>query len=306
MNMEKQQYLWLDDKFVKFADANVHVLTHSLQYGSGIFEGIRCYKTAKGPAIFRLQDHFKRFYRSIKIYGMPVKPTSDKLESATKSLISKNGLESAYVRPFAFYNHVGIGFTTKGKSASVAIAAVPYDSLYKDAENGIRCRVSSWMRINSSILPPGAKASGNYLNSIIASQEAKNSGYDEAIFMTTDGYICEGPGENIFMVKDGVLITPPDYADILLGITRDSVIKIAEKAGIALQQRPIRREELYTADEVFFSGTAAEITPVISVDSRHVGSGAVGKLTSEIRTKYHKIVTGNDKAFSYWLTFIRS
>jgi branched-chain amino acid aminotransferase len=192
------QFVWLDRKFVKYSEARVPLLTHSLQYGSGVFEGIRCYNTARGPAIFRLRDHALRLFDSAKIYGMPIKYSLKDIEEATKQLIKKNRLASAYIRPFIFYNYVGIGYRVQGKQTSAAIAAVEFGNLFGEKHNGLNCKISSWQRINSSILPPGAKASGNYLNSILASQEADNSGYDEAILMTIDGHIAEGPGENIF------------------------------------------------------------------------------------------------------------
>ncbi len=302
--MKNQQYLWLDGKLIKFEAAKVHILTHSLQYGSGVFEGIRCYKTPTGPAVFRLHDHMKRLVNSAKTYGMPLKFTTKQLEGAAITTMSKNGLEEAYIRPFAFYSDVGIGFNVKGKQTSVAIAAVHFGSLFNPSK-GIRCKVSSWLRINSSILPVGAKASGNYLNSLLASQEANNSGYDEAILLSGDGKVAEGPGENIFVVQDGVVITPPKSSDILVGITRDSVLKIAENIGLEVEERDLRREELYTSDEVFFTGTAAEVTPIISVDSRQVGDGKPGPMTTMLSDRYSRIVRGGDKEFASWLTYVR-
>lgn len=303
--MAGNSYTWLDGKFVKSEDAKVNVLTHSLQYGSGIFEGIRCYETKKGPAIFRLGDHVKRFFDSAKIYGMPLNFTQRQLEDAICGTITKNKLRSAYIRPFAFYNSVGIGFSTKGKTTSVAIVALPFGNLFGEKHSGLRCKVSSWQRINSSILPAGAKASGNYLNSIIASRDAQDSGYDEAILLTGFGRtVAEGPGENIFVVQDGALVTPPKSSDILLGITRDTVIRLAQRAGLTVHEREIRREELYTSDEVFFTGTAAEITPIISVDSRPVGSGKPGPVTLILSEKYTQLVKGEGKEFSDWLRVV--
>ncbi len=302
--MQKQQFIWLDGKMVKFEDAKVHVLTHSLQYGSGMFEGIRCYKTAAGPAIFRLGDHIRRFLNSAKIYRMPAKFSAEELRDGIISTIKKNGLEEAYIRPFMFYKDIGIGFNTKGKSTSVAIAAIPFGNLFGHAgvSKGIRCKVSSWLRINSSTLPVGAKASGNYLNSIIASIEANDSGYDEAILMSSFGKVAEGPGENIFIVQDGILITPPKQSDILVGITRDTIIKIAGDMGLEVAEREIRREELYVSDEAFFCGTAAEITPIISVDSRAVGNGKPGQIAKALGERYSKIVRGEDKKYRGWLS----
>jgi branched-chain amino acid aminotransferase len=302
MNMAGKGYMWLDGRFVKFEDARVNILTHSLQYGSGIFEGVRCYDTMNGPAVFRMHDHMKRFMNSAKIYGMPINFTQKQLEDAVCGTVSKNKLKSAYIRPFAFYNDVGIGFSTKGKTTSVAIAALEFGRLFGESK-GLKCKVSSWQRINSAILPVEAKASGNYLNSIIASKEAQDSGYDEAILMSDSGKtVAEGPGENIFVVQDGEIITPPKSADILLGITRDSIIKLAASLGIKVHERNIRKEELYTSDEAFFTGTAAEIQAITSVDSRQVGNGRQGPVTGRLSDEYSKIVKGENKKFAGWLT----
>ena len=303
--MAETSHIWLDGKFVRSQDATVNILTHSLQYGSGIFEGIRCYDTKKGPAIFRLEDHMKRFLLSAKIYGMPIKFTQKQLEDAVCDTIEKNNLKSAYIRPFGYYNSEGIGFSTKGKTTSVAIAALPFGRLFGGSK-GLRCKVSSWQRINSSTLPAGAKASGNYLNSIIASKDAQDSGYDEAILLTNFGRtVAEGPGENIFVVQEGVLVTPSKSSDILLGITRDTIIKLAGELGIDVVERDVRREELYTSDEVFFSGTAAEIQPIISVDSRQVGDGKPGPITLNLSRKYYELVKGEGKSFSQWLRLVK-
>lgn len=302
--MAKQQYVWLDGKFVKWEEANVHLLTHSMQYGSGMFEGIRSYETDKGAAVFRLSDHIRRFTNSIKIYGMPCKFTQKQLEGAVTATIAKNGLTDSYIRPFIFYKDVGIGFNVKGKGTSVAIMAVPFGSLFEDHMKGLRCKTSTWLRINSGILPSTAKASGNYLNSLIASQEANNSGYDETIMLTNMGMVAEGPGENIFVVQDNVLITPPKSADILVGITRDAILKLAEHAGIKTEERDLRKDELYTSDEVFFTGTAAEVTPIVSVDSRIVGAGKPGPITLVLADKYSKTVHGKTKEFGQWLTYV--
>ena len=225
---DQKQYVWINGEFIAFEDAKVHILTHSLQYGSGIFEGIRCYSTAKGPSVFRLKDHVRRFEESAKIYAMKLGYSAEELTRAIEDLVRKNSLDSCYIRPFAFFDDAGIGLGVAGKKVSVAIAALPFGSYFKDKDRGIRCKVSSWRRISSEVLPPRAKASGNYLNSIIASSEAKEAGADEAILLSDRGYVAEGPGENIFLVKNGRLITPSEDADILLGITRDSIIKLAE------------------------------------------------------------------------------
>lgn len=301
--MPAASYVWVDGKFVRSEDAKVNILTHSLQYGSGIFEGIRCYDTPKGPAVFRLPEHTRRFFDSAKIYGMGLKFSPKQVSEAVVSVLVKNKLRSAYIRPFAFYSSIGIGFNTHGKDTSIAIAAVPFGNLFGGTGKGLRCKVSSWHRINSAMLPVGAKASGNYLNSILASQEANDSGYDEAILLSNSGRtVAEGPGENLFVVQSGVLITPPKSSDILLGITRDTIITLAERNGITVIERDIRREELYTSDEVFFTGTAAEIQPIVSVDSRKIGTGKAGPLTRMLEEKYFAIVKGETEEFSGWLT----
>ncbi len=299
-----QQYAWVDGRFKKFEDANVHILTHSLQYGSGIFEGIRCYQIKNGGAVFRLKEHVDRFFRSAEIYEMDLKFSKKQIFDAILNTLKKNKLKAAYIRPFAFYNDQRIGLDTTGKKVSVAIFTVPFGNYFAGKQKGIKCKVSSWQRFNSSILPPEAKASGNYLNSIIASIDAKNSGADEAILLSTDGYVAEGPGENIFLVEDGKLVTPSKDADILLGITRDTVIKIAESAGLEVEERNIHKEELYTADEVFFTGTAAEITPIVSVDSRKICKGKPGPITKMLEEKFYEMTSGENEEFNDWLTYI--
>ncbi|MGC8776896.1 MAG: branched-chain amino acid transaminase [Candidatus Micrarchaeia archaeon] len=300
-----RQYIWFDGKFVEFEKAKVHVLTHSLQYGSGIFEGIRAYSTEKGPAIFRLKDHIDRFFNSATIYSIKLPFSKSEISDAIVETINKNKLEEAYIRPFAFYNDANIGLDVTGKKVSVIVATVPLKTYFKNKDKGISCKISSWHRINSLILPPLAKASGNYINSIIASLEAKASGADEAILTSAQGYVAEGAAENIFMVKDNLLITPPREADILLGITRDSVIKIAENLGIEVIERNIHKEELYTCDELFFAGTAAEITPITSVDGKVIGNGKPGPVTKTVSDKYFDIVHGRDVLFKDWLTYIK-
>ncbi len=301
--MASTSYTWLDGKFVKSEDAKVNLLTHSLQYGSGIFEGIRFYETSSGPAIFRLHDHVKRFYNSAKIYSMPLKFTPTQFFEAIRQTVAKNGLKSGYIRPFAFYNSIGIGFSISGKTTSMAVMAMPYGNLYEHSASGLSCKVSSWNRINSSILPAEAKASGNYINSIMASKEAQDAGYDETILLSNGGRtVAEGPGDNIFLVQEGRLLTPPKSSDILLGITRDTILKLAAKLRIPVEERDIRREELYTSDEAFFSGTAAEVKPITSIDSRQVGSGKPGPITLKLSSKYTDVVHGKDKSFSSWLT----
>ncbi len=298
------QKVWLDGKFLDIEKAKVGILTHSLQYGSGIFEGIRSYKLNNSKsAVFRLDDHIKRLFKSAKIYSMNINYSNKQLMDAVKELLKRNKLDSSYIRPFVFYNDQKIGLSTLNKKISVFIAAVEFGNYFAKKDSGIKCKVSSWNRINSSILPVEAKASGNYINSILASTEAKNAGFDEAILLSNNGYVAEGPGENIFIVKDNVLITPDNSSDILLGITRDSLIKIAENIGIEVIERKIHKEELYTSDEIFFAGTAAEITPIINVDGIKI-QNQIGPITKTISNKFYNIVHDLDKEFKDWLTII--
>ena len=297
--------IWLDGNIVNYREAAVPILTHSLQYGSGIFEGIRAYQTANGSAVFRLHDHMKRFHNTARMNQMELGYGIDELSKGTIDLIRLNKLSSCYIRPFAFYGNDEIGLSTKGKKVSVAIIAVPFGAYFGGGrEGGIRCKVSSWRRISSNVLPIEAKSSGNYINSIMANREALSAGFDEAILLSGDGYVAEGPGENIFIVEGGTLITPDRGSDILMGITRDSLIKVAKAEGIDVVEERVHREALYSADEAFFSGTAAELTPIVQVDGITVGDGKVGGMTKMLSEAYSRIVKGDDPRFSEWLTAV--
>lgn len=300
--VDAPKYIWLDGKIVDYEKASVHILTHSLQYGSGIFEGIRAYETKDNSAVFRLDDHVKRFINSARICNIKLGYTHEQLFSAILNIVKKNMLKRCYIRPFAFYNDPNIGLSTEGKKISVSIAAVPFGSYFRNKDIGIKCNVSALRRINPSILPTQAKASGNYVNSILASIDAKNQGVDDAILISNEGFVAEGPAENIFLVNDGKLLTPSKEANILLGITRDTIIKIAKDRGIEVEERQVHKEELYTADEVFFTGTAAEITSIISIDSRKIGDGRQGKITKNLEKDYLDVVSGKRPEFDDWLT----
>ena len=302
--MASKQYIWLNGKFIDFNNAKVHILTHSLQYGSGIFEGIRAYQNGNRAAIFRLGDHVKRFINTAKIYSMDLGFSEDELNDAIIGLVRKNKLHQCYIRPFAYYDDTRIGLSTEGKKVSVSIAAIPFGNYFQNKGKGISCKVSSWKRINSEIMPPLAKASGNYRNSILASQEAKASGADEAIMLTANGYVAEGPGENIFFVRGGNIMTPSVSSDILMGITRDTIIKIAEEKGFIVSEREMHREELYIADELFFTGTAAELTPIVAVDGKKIGSGKSGNVTKLLSDALTEIVTGKETGFHDWITLV--
>ncbi len=303
--MAGKRYIWFDGKFVDFSKANVHVLTHSLQYGSGIFEGIRAYEADRGASVFRLRDHAKRFMNSAKTYRMGVGIGVGEFEEAVVSTIAKNRLSACYVRPFAFYNDNRIGVNPAGHKVSMIIAAIPFGNYFQNKDKGISCNVSSWRRINSTTLPPQAKASGNYLNSVLASLEARSTGADEAIMLTQEGHVAEGSGENVFLVEDGILVTPSIGSDILPGITRDTVIKLAESLGIEVEERNVHREELYTSSEVFFTGTAAEITSIAKIDSRPVGNGKPGPMAKLLGDSYYDAVRGKNKEYEGWLTYVK-
>jgi len=295
--------VWFDGEILDYEEVKVPVLTHSLQYGSGIFEGIRAYNTDKGPAVLRLKEHIERFLNSAKIYHMDLKYKREELEKAVVDVVRINKLNECYIRPFAFYNDDSIGLSPFGKKVSVFIAAVPFGK-YLAMDGGTKCKISTWKRISSETLPIQAKASGNYLNSIIANLEAKYAGYDEAILLGQNGYVAEGAGENIFLVKNNVIITPGPQADILMGVTRDTVMQIANYLGYNVIERNVHKEELYTADEVFFSGTAAEITPIVNIDGIKIGDGNVGNVTKKIRETYYNIVHGKLKEFEHFLTYV--
>ena len=294
--------VWYDGKLVDESEAKVPLLNHSLQYGSGIFEGIRAYRTGSGLSVFRLSDHVRRFLNTARIYRMNIGRTENEISDAILDTVRANGPEECYIRPFAFFNSESVSLVTDGMKVSLAVMTVKMGGYFQEkVEKGIRCKVSSWKRINSSILPVEAKASGNYLNSILGSMDARTSGYDEAIFTSGDGYVAEGAGQNIFIAKNGEIVTPGAESAILMGITRDSVIKIARDKGFNVNERLILRDEIYSADEVFFAGTAAEITPIVSVDGIKIADGKPGKITKEILSEYSSVVHGKNEKYQKWL-----
>lgn len=296
----------MNGKFVNWADANIHVLTHGLHYGTAIFEGMRCYDTTNGPAIFRMRDHYKRLYKGAKAYQFKINYNIDYLCNVTKELIRKNKVKSCYIRPICYIGYSSIGINMLDKPFDLSIIPVEFAKYFgKKAKTGIACTISSWRRISANILSPHVKASANYLNSALAKVDAINAGYDEAIMLSQDGHVSEGTGENIFIYRDDELLTPPLHDGVLAGLTRNSVIKIARELGIDIKERSILRDELYTADEMFLCGTAAEITPVLNVDRRILGNGKEpGKITKKLRDTYFNIVTGKDERFIKWLDFV--
>lgn len=298
--------IWMNGKYVKFEDAKIHVLCHSLHYGNAVFEGIRCYNTDKGPAVFRLREHLNRLFNSAKAYCMKIPYSKDELREATLGLMRINKVKECYIRPIVFYGPEHIGLEPEGLKVNIAIIAVPWGRYFGEKiEKGVRAKISSWCRINPLIVPPQAKCSGNYANSLLAKMEATSSGYDEAILQNISGYIAEGPGENVFIVRQGKLITPPVHAGILIGVTRDSIMRIAKDMGIEVIIRDIPREELYIADEAFFTGTAAEVTPIVEVDDRIISDGKRGPITRKLQSKFFDILRGKDEKYYEWLEFVK-
>lgn len=308
VNIEPTKYIWANGKFVDWKDAKIHVLTHCLHYGTGVFEGIRCYETRFGPAIFRLRDHMKRLESSAKILRMEIPYSVKELSEAIKELIRKNELKSCYIRPIAFFGVQGIGINPTGYPVDLFIVSFGFGAyLGEDGlKNGIRCGTSSWHRISPSSLATMGKICGHYVNSVLAHTEAKASGYDEAILLTDQQYVAEGSGENIFIVKNDLIMTPPLSAGILPGITRETVITLAKDEAYEIVESNISRSELYLADEVFMTGTAAEITPVREIDTRTIGNGKRGPVTKRLQDKFWKIVKGEKVSPDYmdWLDFV--
>ena len=303
--MQKSSKIWLNGELVEWDQAKIHVLTHGLHSGTGVFEGIRCYETDEGTVIFRLQEHVKRLFNSAKIYMMEMRYGFDDICDAIINTVKLNGIPNCYVRPIAYYGYGKMGVTPLNR-VDVAIAVWKWDEYLKsDSKEGLRCMVSSWRRIDPRTMPLQAKATANYANSALARMEALKSGYDEGIMLNIDGMVAESSAENIFLVKDGILITPPTTAGALEGVTRDSVLEIAKQNNIPFQITDVTRDELYIAEEVFLTGTAAGIKPVIEIDKRLIGNGDVGIVTKELRRLYEEVVSGKDRRFSKWLTYVK-
>ena len=303
--MQQADLIWHNGEMVAWEDAKVHVLTHGLHYGTGVFEGVRCYKTDRGPAIFRPQDHLDRLVQSAELYYMPLPFTTDALRAATKELIVRNGLRSCYIRPIAFRGYGQMGLFPLDAPVDVTIATWQWPAYLGEEgkQNGVRAKVSSWRRISPDSLIPHAKASGQYLNSILAKIESHKAGYEEAILLDDHGFVCEGSGENIFVVRDGQILTPPHVASILDGINRKSVIQIAHDLGYTVVERDIARAELYLAEEIFLTGTAAELVPVREVDDHAIGDG-VGEITRHVMAKFMDALRGRAEEYLEWLDFV--
>ncbi len=301
--MRETEKIWMNGELVDWADAKIHVGSHGLHYGTGVFEGIRCYETAKGPAVFRLVDHMQRLVDSARLLYMEIPYSVEELRAATHDVVAVNGLPSCYIRPIAFYGYGELGVSTAGNPVETVIMSWPWGSYLGEdsATRGVTAKISSWKRVGPNTIPHVAKASGVYLNSMLATTEARRAGYDEAILLTDDGYVADGPGENVFVVKGGVIRTPPLSTSILPGITRDTVIQIAQDLGYTLEQSPLIRPDLMLADEVFFTGTAAEVTPVRAVDDVEIG---VGEVTLELQKAYVDTVNGRSDRWSHWLDYV--
>jgi len=299
--------IWMDGEFVDWEDATVHVLTHALHYGSGVFEGVRCYDTERGPAIFRWEEHLDRFYNSAKPYKLDIGYSPATLTDATTTLIDRQDLASCYVRPIAFYGYHSLGVSPGDNPTRTAIACWPWGAYLGDdaLEHGVDVKVSSWRKHASSQVPTNAKTTGLYVNSLLAGEEARDNGYAEAIVLNKEGNVAEGPGENLFVVRDGELYTPGLAESILDGITRRSVITLAEELGYTVHdEATISRGELYTADELFFTGSAAEVTPIKSVDDVAVGDGGRGPVTEEIQSRFFEVVERRTDDHDDWFTYV--
>jgi branched-chain amino acid aminotransferase len=302
--MQPVDKVWMNGKLVDWADATVHILSHALHYGTGVFEGIRCYATARGPAIFRPRPHFERLERSAKILLMDLPYAVDDLMSATHELVEVNRLESCYIRPIAYRGYGAMGLNPENNPVDVSIAVWPWGAYLGDAalKHGVRMTVSSWRRHDPNIIPPQAKVTGGYVNSAMAKVEAVRAGYDEAIMLNPHGFVSEATGENIFVVLGGELFTPPAVAGSLPGITRASVMTIAADLGMPVTERQLMRADLYVAEEIFCTGTAAEVTPVREVDQRVIGEP--GPITTAIQQKYFQIIKGEDEKYFDWLDWV--
>jgi branched-chain amino acid aminotransferase len=300
---DRDGYIWMDGKLGDWRDAKIHVLTHTLHYGMGIFEGVRAYKTTSGTAIFRLPEHTKRFFNSAHIFQMKLPYDFDTLVAAQREVVRANKLESCYLRPIAWIGSEKMGVSPRGNTIHVAIAAWPWGAyLGEDGlAKGIRVKTSSYTRHHVNVSLVRAKASGYYVNSILANQEVTVHGYDEALLLDTEGYVSEGAGENVFIVRNGTIYTP-DLASCLDGITRNSVLEMARDLGIPIVEKRITRDEMYCADEAFFTGTAAEVTPIRELDDRQIGEGRRGPITEKLQSLFFDVVGGKSDKYRRWLT----
>jgi len=303
--MQATEKIWMNGELVDWDDARIHVGAHGLHYGSGVFEGIRCYDAVEGPAVFRLTDHMRRLHNSARLIGMALPYSIDELKAACNELLAANGLRECYIRPIAFYGFGELGVSARGNPIDVVIMAWPWGTYLGDeaVRSGIRAKISSWQRIPANVVPHASKATGVYLNSMLAVNEVQKAGYDEAIMLTPEGTVADGPGETIFAISDGKLSTPDLSTGILHGITRDSIFEIARDRGYEVRERTLIRSDLYLADEVFMCGTAAEVTPLRSVDDHELG---VGPITRELQKAYLEAVRGGSERYAQWRELVPS
>src|SRR5438045_1370265 len=302
---DRDGFIWYDGKLVPWRDATTHVLTHSLHYGLAVFEGVRAYKTGEGAAIFRLTEHTQRLFNSARIYLMQIPYEKEQLMAAQREVVRANKLDSCYLRPIAFYGSEKMGVSPKGAKVHVAIAAWPWGAYLgaEALEKGIRVKTSSFARHHINVTMARAKFAGTYANSILANQEATMDGYDEALLLDVDGFVAEGSGENLFIVKNGKLYEP-ELTSALVGITRDSVITLAGDIGVEVHARRLTRDDVYIADEAFFTGTAAEVTPIRELDNRPIGTGKPGPITASMQEAYFALIRGGDARHHDWLAFV--
>lgn len=296
--------IWMDGDLVDWADARVHVLSHALHYGSGVFEGIRCYETKSGPAVWHLDEHIKRLFRSAKLYHLEIPYSAEALSEAVKDTIRTNGLAACYIRPLVLRGYGEMGVNPLNAPVNVVVAVWPWGAYLGEQalEQGVRVKISSWRRNDQNSLPAGAKATGQYINGVLAKVESLKAGYDEAIMLNQQGFITDGSGENVFVVRHGVLYTPPTSAGCLDGITRATVMTMAGDLGYEVREENLVRTDLYNADEAFFTGTAAEVTPIREVDDRTVGEGTRGPVTKEIQGTFFAATKGEMERYASWLT----
>ncbi len=306
MGFDNTKLLWMNGEFVEWDKATFHVSAHALHYGSGVFEGIRCYETSAGPAVFRLDAHIQRLYTSASFYGIEIPYAQSELEKAICRLIRLNGFKDCYIRPICFLGSQNLSLNPRNFPVEAAILAWSWGSLLgaESIEKGVRVTVSPYQKFHSSMMPTTAKACGQYLNSIIAVRDAVGRGFDEALLLDKDGFIAEGAGENLFLIKDETIFTNDETSSILLGITRDSAIQIAKDMGYKVEVNKFRLEDLLDADEVFFTGTAAEVTPVREVDDKAIGNGKCGAITKKIQQTFFAATSGEEKRYQHWLSFV--
>lgn len=306
MPVTPTEKVWMDGKLVPWADANIHILTHSLHYGGGVFEGIRTYETKRGPAVFRLREHVQRLFRSAKIFSIDIPFSQEEIFQACKDTVKASGLPSCYVRPLVYMGYGEMGLNPLLAPVNVAVVVWPWGAYLGDEgmARGVRMKVSSWRRHDPNIIPPAAKGTGQYVNSQLAKMEAIKAGYDEAIMLNPQGMVAEATGENVFIVLDGELVTPPMSAGALVGITRDAIMTIARDLGVPVREVDLHRSDLYVADEVFVTGTAAEVCPVREIDDRVIGDGRPGPITKKVQETFYAVVRGEVDKYSSWLEVV--